>query len=525
MNKSTSIAGSAISERQAWNSAWVAVTAAIIAILLIFRDTGLSLVEIWARSGTFTHCFFVAPISLWLIWRIRQDLASMTPLPHPWTGLLVAGASFAWLLGELATVGVVAQFAFVTMLILIVPAVLGWSVAWRMAFPLLFLYFSVPFGEFAMPQLMAWTAQFTVLGLRLSGIPVYQEGLQFIIPSGSWSVVEACSGVRYILASLTVGTLFAYLNYRSFKRKLVFIGVSLIVPVIANWLRAYMIVMLGHFSGNKLAVGVDHLIYGWVFFGFVIFMMFVIGARWSDETEIPRILRGRTAEKDRRYGTSGRVWLSSIVSVVIAASAPMAERSIKHGMTNIPPSFPGPLPLKEGWTLQDGGISPEWKPVYVNPSAELSQVYVLGRNTVGLYLGYYRKQDYKRKLVSSENTLVKSNDPVWAKVASGSTEMVFNKSPVRVNTAELRAGDVQSEAKRLVVQEFFWVDGELTGSSVKAKLLTALALLRGHGDDSAVVILYSPKGPHEDGNVAIAAFIEANSGSIMQTLDAVRAKR
>ena len=82
---------------------------------------------------------------------------------------------------------------------------------------------------------MEWTANFTVLGLRLSGIPVFREGLHFVIPSGSWSVVEACSGVRYIIASLTVGSLFAYLSYRSFKRRLIFFGVALVVPVIANY--------------------------------------------------------------------------------------------------------------------------------------------------------------------------------------------------------------------------------------------------------------------------------------------------
>ena len=70
-----------------------------------------------------------------------------------------------------------------------------------------------------------------------------------------------------IIASLTVGTLFAYLSYRSLNRRLIFVGVAFAVPVIANWMRAYMIVMIGHLSGNKLAVGVDHLIYGWVFFG------------------------------------------------------------------------------------------------------------------------------------------------------------------------------------------------------------------------------------------------------------------
>ena len=65
--------------------------------------------------------------------------------------------------------------------------------------------FAVPVGEFLLPVFMEWTADFTVLALRLSGIPVYREGLQFVIPSGNWSVVEACSGIRYLIASLMVG--------------------------------------------------------------------------------------------------------------------------------------------------------------------------------------------------------------------------------------------------------------------------------------------------------------------------------
>ena len=135
------------------------------------------------------------------------------------------------------------------------------------------------------------TADFTVAALRASGIPVYREGLQFVIPSGSWSVVEACSGIRYLMASFMVGSLFAYLNYRSWRRRLAFVAVSLVVPIVANWLRAYMIVMLGHLSGNTLAVGVDHLIYGWVFFGIVIMAMFMVGARWSEPDAQPQIGR------------------------------------------------------------------------------------------------------------------------------------------------------------------------------------------------------------------------------------------
>ena len=40
---------------------------------------------------------------------------------------------------------------------------------------------------------------------------------------------------------------------------------SIVVPIVANGGRAYMIVMIGHLSGMKLAVGADHLVYGWVF--------------------------------------------------------------------------------------------------------------------------------------------------------------------------------------------------------------------------------------------------------------------
>lgn len=511
---------------QRWRWAAFSVGCVMLIALILFRSTVTSLVEIWARSETFTHGFLVAPISLWLIWRIRDKLTCLMPTPHPWTLVLLLGIGFAWLLGQLAAVGVVTQFALVTVLVLIVPALLGWQVAWRMAFPLLFLYFAVPFGEFAMPQLMAWTAKFTVLGLRLSGIPVYVEGLQFVIPSGSWSVVEACSGVRYILASLTVGTLFAYLNYRSLKRRAAFIAVSLIVPILANWFRAYMIVMLGHLSGNKLATGVDHLIYGWVFFGVVILLMFVVGGRWSDVTATTQdapVEVVTPAPVPR--GSFASPWLFAGITVVILALAPIAEWALKARVQHATPVFPDVLNLDSGWKVQEAGLSPAWSPAYVNPSAEVNRVYAAGNQTVGLYLGYYRQQDYNRKLVSSENVLVRSNDPFWARVASGQSEMLFSDQPVIVNTAELRAGNVQNELTRLIVQEFYWIDGHLTASGVKAKLLTALALLRGHGDDSAVVILYAPKGQEGGGDAAISAFSKANSGRILAMLQAMRAGR
>ena len=36
-------------------------------------------------------------------------------------------------------------------------------------------------------------------------MPVFQEGRNFVIPSGRWSVVEACGGIRYLLTSVFIG--------------------------------------------------------------------------------------------------------------------------------------------------------------------------------------------------------------------------------------------------------------------------------------------------------------------------------
>ena len=196
------------------------------------------------------------------------------------------------MLANLAGVLVVEQFALIAMIPTLVWTLLGLEVAWSIAFPLAFLFFAVPVGEALIPPMMEFTADFTVMALQLTGIPVYREGLFFTIPSGEWSVVEGCSGLRYLIASFTLGTLYGYLTYRSTARRIVFAALAVVVPIIANGLRAYMIVMIAHLSDMRLALGVDHYIYGWVFFGLVMLLLFWIGSFWrEDEAPVPETER------------------------------------------------------------------------------------------------------------------------------------------------------------------------------------------------------------------------------------------
>ena len=482
--------------------------------LFLYRDTARAIVTIWMRSDTFTHGFLVLPIVLWLVWLKRNVLAQHIPQPNFWGLALLAVAAFSWLLGDLVAINTLTQLAFVAMLAIVVLAVLGTSVTRAIFFPLGFLFFAVPFGEFAMPQLMVWTADFTVLALRLSGIPVYREGLQFVIPSGNWSVVEACSGVRYLIASVTVGTLFAYLNYQSLKRRMLFVLVSFLVPVVANWLRAYLIVMLGHLSGNKLAAGVDHLIYGWLFFGVVIMLMFMVGARWAEpEADPVTLTHTRLSHGPASYPT--RLTMVAAAVAVVLALPLVARREIEQVDMSASPSLVAPAVLADGWTASQEPLA-DWQPAFQNPSAQTHVTYQRGAHSVGLFLAYYRQQDYSHKLVSSENVLVKTKDPTWVQVSRGTQQVNFNGKTSVVRTGELRHASMTAPLveERLTVWQIYWVNGTLTSSDSLAKAYGALYRLLGRGDDAAVIMLYALKGRAGEGDRALDSFVQANALSI-----------
>ncbi len=504
-----------------WRTTAAAILLLVGATLWLYRETAVGLVSLWGQSETFAHGYFVPFISAWLVWRQRKALAAAAPGFSPALSALLAvlAVSAVWLIGDMAGVNPLTQFALIGLLVLSVPALAGWPAARVILFPLAFLFFAVPFGEFLLPWLMARTADFTVLALRASGIPVYRDGLQFVIPSGTWSVVEACSGVRYLIASGMVGALFAYLNYRSTRRRVLFMLVALAVPIVANWLRAYMIVMIGHLSGNTLAVGVDHLLYGWVFFGIVVGLMFVVGARWSeapaDDAAPAAPLPGQvpgTGPGSRWAAAAGMLVLLALPSLVLKGLTAAEDPSV-------------PLlaaPMLPGLTVASASALPLMTPAFANPSATLETRYVVQGRPVGLYVGYYRGQGPTRKLVSSVNALVRSSDKQWIQPESGSRSLAVGEHSVVVNTARLRRNASLADATTLVAWQVYWVNGRFEASDIRAKAWGAWQRLIGRGDDGAAIVLYAQEEQRGDADALLEGFLREHLGAIEAQLRRTR---
>lgn len=458
---------------------------AFVALTLIMLPTVEALVSVWSESRTYNHGFVILPIALWLVWQKRGDLVQVVPKPFFFPLLGVALFACFWLVSRLIGVQVTEQLAFVGMLIFLISGVLGWRLSIYLAFPLLFLVFAVPMGEELVPPMMDFTAAFTVEAIRLTGIPVYREGLWFVLPTGTWSVVEACSGIRYVIASVTLGFLYAYVSYHALWKRLLFIALSAVLPVLANGLRAYGIVLIGHYSDMQLAVGVDHLVYGWVFFGFVMLLLFWLGGFWAEEHPPIDMARFSHAEN---AGHPMRQVLVAAIGVLMAFSA----QAFYAQVSKVEPLTSDKLP-----SLNVG----EWQTVQPannfvathQPTGFLVEQTFANRQgeLVNAFMAFYPYQRQGYEAIAKQNALVRldtSGEQIRRKrlrqvnVGSGSFE-VNERSMIRKNNGE---------QQNLLVWQWYRVAGTEFSNPYLGKLYEIWARIVDSRSDGAWIAISTP---------------------------------
>ncbi|WP_448547404.1 exosortase A [Thalassotalea fusca] len=291
---------------------------------ILFYDALMSMEAIWRRSDTFAHGYFILPISLWLIWRDRLPLLNSEVTFSWWAIPFVVGGVMLNVVAFTADIAVLEQLSAVIVLISLLWALFGNKLTWYYRFPIAFLIFAVPLGENLIPWLQDVTAWITVFLLKIHGIPVFRDGLYIQVPSGMFEVAVACSGIRYLIASVAVGTLYAYLTYDKTKKQVIFILFAIVLPIVANGIRAYLIVIIAHYSDMKYATGADHLVYGWLFFGFVIMLMFWLGGKFADD--IPAL-----ESNDTKFGANGAkpVWIYIVpLALIVFAYSLKASVSV-----------------------------------------------------------------------------------------------------------------------------------------------------------------------------------------------------
>ena len=249
---------------------WAVLASCALLLSLIFMGGLGYMVHIWNTQEEYSHGFLIPLISLFFICQKKDEL-ERNDYSGSWVGLLVLLLGMGlYFIGELSTLYIIIQYAFLLALYGFLLALLGWQGFKKIWEPLLLLVFMIPLPIFLYRGLSAnlqlISTELGVWFIRLFDIAVYVEGNVIDLGVYKLQVVEACSGLRYIFPLMTLGFIAAYLYKAALWKRLVVFISTIPITVLMNSFRIGAIGVLVEYGGKSMAEGFLHDFEGWVVF-------------------------------------------------------------------------------------------------------------------------------------------------------------------------------------------------------------------------------------------------------------------
>jgi exosortase A len=463
-----------------WHAALMQLAVASVAILALLWRDALAMAQIWWTSSTFNHCLLIVPILGWLVAQRAPELAKLTP--SPWAPGLIwgAGGAMLWLLGDAAGVSIARQTGLVILLQSAVITLMGAQISRGLLFPLAFAFALVPFGEELVPPLQTLTAKLSMILLSWTGISAHIEGVFISTPNGYFEVAEACSGAKFLIAMAAYSILVAHVCFQSVKRRTLFLAGALITPVLANGLRAFGTIWVAEHHGRSTAIGLDHVIYGWFFFGIVIAIVMAIAWRWFDRSPNDSFITAEHLPAVSRFAVRPGVALAVLGGLV---ATPLAWSTYTQMQANARTASIT-LPTIQGWDQVAPDMEEPWAARFTGASAiKQAQYRSASGQRVDMVIAGYTAQSEGRELVGfGQGAIDPDSEWAWSSTGPDLPAALAGKGRWDRFSAP---GPVQREAI-----SFYRVGGVTRGRGVAVKLATLKARLLG-GDQRAVAVIIS----------------------------------
>jgi exosortase len=262
--------------------------------VLVYAQILYRMVLHWKIVPDYSHGFLVAPLALFFAWERRRDLVR-APIEGSWWGLLpLALGATALAIGRLGVELTAMRTGFVLTLIGLVLLLFGKPVFRILSFPLCFLFLMVPLPQ-SLVNVIAFPLQLIAAGaavqaLHQLGIPALLEGNIIHLAEARLFVEEACSGLRSLMALLTLGVVFAYFFRKNLLERVVLVVSTIPIAILVNAIRVALTGVLTHYWGEDAASGFIHDFQGLITFA-VAFLLLLLEARaigWiRKERELP----------------------------------------------------------------------------------------------------------------------------------------------------------------------------------------------------------------------------------------------
>lgn len=464
------------------------------AILLLYAHDAVDMVRIWLTSSSYEHCLFIPLLIGWLVYQRREGLRRLTPVAWPLGLVWLGGGAFCWLLGDAAGLAVVRHGALILMLQGGVMASLGPLVSRALMFPLFYAFFMVPMGSEMEPALQILTARLAMPMLSWAGIPAHLDGIFITTPGGYFEVAEACSGAKFVIAMTAYGVLVCNVCFRSWIRRAIFLSAALILCVLANAVRAFGTIYVAQVRGIEAAVGIDHVVYGWIFFAAVMALMMAAAWPFFDRRPGDQGFDAGLLQRPAPKPHAPSSVLAAALAIAIAGPC-WSHASVLSGQAKL--ARPG-LPDVPGWQHSATPMITSWKPCFDGADWLVQGRYAdaRGRN-VDLAIATYARQSEGRELIGFGQGAADPNSewvwssPGWAP-AHARGEVISAPGPVR----------------RRVVTFYRVSNGLVTGSSTRIKLDTMKARLLMQDQRAVAILISAEEREGHSADAAVRAFLK-----------------
>ncbi|MDR3439927.1 exosortase A [Telmatospirillum sp.] len=436
-------------DHEKWKLAIFSATFLFFLSVFVFWNSASSAVSLWINSGAYNHCFLILPIFFYMVRSNRTELRGLAPNPSPYGCGVVLAFSIFWFFSFLSGIAEGAHFAIVGMLQGIFLALFGWRIYLRFLLPFSYLWLLVPSGEFLIPPLQMITAKAAAGLLDTIGIPTFRDGLVIEVPSGSYLVAPGCAGLNFVLASLATSMAYAELIYRSWRRRLTFVIVLLILAVVGNALRVFLIIAIAHATNNIGNIVDDHLLYGWGFFSLILLAVMMVGQRFRQD-DSPSLARVRPPSPIASSNESSAPILgAALLSAVLMTIAPAV---VWLGWPDTPRPAPANPTLSCG-PLRTLAAQMELPPSNVRQVDALSSIDCgNGNQRLHFTVAVLDRPIRQGKLLGLDHRI--DVDEAWSRVARRSPTLSIAGRPIAVQS------DVEATGGRQkLVWSLFWADG------------------------------------------------------------------
>lgn len=431
--------------------------------LIIFGATFSDLADRWVQwDGALAHGIPVLMIFLGLLWKtgpwsrshwfdpVLEQLAS---------GVALLGITLLWFLAYAVNIQIIEQLLLLPALILVYSIVFGWKTVFQYRILLLFLIFAIPIWGSLNDTLLAMASEVVGSLVRLAEMPALIQGNSIYIPYGHILIADGCSGLRYFVVALTLAYLIGYLNGYREVSLLVILAIAAFLGLVTNWLRIFILIIIGYKTEMQSSLMTDHELFGWFLFGGI----FLPAIYFSPVRRINKVTYDGARVEPFRWSLMGN-------SLGLMAAGPLLGLFLQWTFD--------PASEVASHALSDR-MSAISTPVAILAPKNSETAVVKLDDGVFLRKDLYHRRQFEDKLV-----------PYLPRLYDNEQWLLVNEQEAKVGseTVVFQILSEKSGNRRVALLQWFDISGQITASRVTAKLAQIPATLKGHNQFTIVTL-------------------------------------